>query len=120
MVAFLVTLVSLMVLSVPYAIALAMLLAVFDLIPLVGATIGSVIVILATLATTGTSEALVMLAVIVVYQQIENHLLQPLVYGRTVHVATGGHAVRCSAGPPCWGWWGRWLRSPSRERHRRW
>ena len=86
-VAFLVTLVSLMVLSVPYAIALAMLLAVFDLIPLVGATIGSAIVILATLATTGTSEALVMLAVIVVYQQIENHLLQPLVYGRTVQLS---------------------------------
>jgi predicted PurR-regulated permease PerM len=86
-VAFLVTLVSLLVLSVPYAIALAMLLAVFDLIPLVGATIGSAIVILATLATTGTSEALVMLAVIVVYQQIENHLLQPLVYGRTVQLS---------------------------------
>jgi predicted PurR-regulated permease PerM len=86
-IAFVVTLTALMVLSVPYAVALAMVLAVFDLIPLVGATIGSSIVVLAAWGTTGPREAIVMLIVVVVYQQIENHLLQPLVYGRAVQVS---------------------------------
>lgn len=77
--------VGMTVLGVPYALALAVLLAIFDLIPLVGATLGAIPPILAAYAISPV-KALVLLAYIVIYQQIESHVLNPLVYGRSVHL----------------------------------
>jgi predicted PurR-regulated permease PerM len=59
---------------------------VFDLIPLVGATIGSIVVILAAFIFVDVRAGLVMFAIVMVYQQVENHVLQPLVYGKTVQI----------------------------------
>ena len=73
--------------GVPYAAALGLLVAVLDLIPLAGATIAAVIVVLVALAAQGLTAALVLGVFFVVYQQIENQLLQPLVYGRTVQLS---------------------------------
>jgi len=83
-----VTFVALEVLGVPYAIALALVLALFDLIPLIGATIGAIIVVSVTLAATGVGAALIMIAVQVVYQQIENQILQPVIYRKTVQLSS--------------------------------
>lgn len=73
------------ILGVRYALALAVLLAVIDLIPLVGATLGAIPPILGALAISPV-KALILLAYIIVYQQIESHVLNPLVYGRSVHL----------------------------------
>ncbi len=75
------------VLSVPYAAALGLVVAVLDLIPLAGATLAAIVVVLVALAAQGLTAALVLVVFFVVYQQIENHLLQPLVYGRTVQLS---------------------------------
>ncbi|MFL6042526.1 MAG: AI-2E family transporter, partial [Gaiellales bacterium] len=83
----LVTFVTLEILGVPYAVALALVLALFDLVPLIGATIGAVIVVAVTLAAAGVVPALIMIAVQVAYQQLENHVLQPVVYRRTVQLS---------------------------------
>jgi predicted PurR-regulated permease PerM len=77
------TAVMLAVVGVPYAIPLGIVVGLFDFLPLVGATIGAVIVIIAALFSS-VGAAIAMIIFFGIYQQIENHVLQPLVYGRTV------------------------------------
>jgi len=81
-----VTTLALYLLDVPYSLAFGVFMAVFDLIPLVGATIGSVVVIAAAFIFVDTTAGIAMFVIVMVYQQIENHVLQPLVYGRTVQI----------------------------------
>jgi predicted PurR-regulated permease PerM len=72
--------------SVPYSLALGVFMAVFDLIPLVGATIGSFVVIAAAFIFVDVRAGIAMFIIVNVYQQIENHILQPIIYGRTVQI----------------------------------
>jgi predicted PurR-regulated permease PerM len=83
-----VTAVSLYLLDIPSWLALGVVMAIFDLIPLVGATIGAIIVVGVALAAGGVGDGVVMIVVNVVYQQVENHLLQPIVYRRTVQLSS--------------------------------
>lgn len=76
----------LLILGVPYALALGLLVGVLDLIPLAGATIAAIVVSLVAF-TTSTTAGIVVAIFFVLYQQLENHLLQPLVYGRTVKLS---------------------------------
>jgi predicted PurR-regulated permease PerM len=76
----------LLVLGVPYAVALGLLVAILDLIPLAGATLAAIIV--TTVAFIDWIPAgIVVLIFFVIYQQVENHILQPLVYSRTVQLS---------------------------------
>lgn len=78
----------LFILGVPFAIALAMIVAVLDPIPFIGATLAAVIVTLAVLATQGFWPALIFLIFLLVYQNVvENHILVPVVYGRTLRLS---------------------------------
>ena len=81
-----VTTISLYLLGVPFSLALGVFMAVFDLIPLVGATIGCFGVIAAAWVLVDTRAAVIMFIIVMVYQQVENHVLQPLIYGRTVQI----------------------------------
>jgi predicted PurR-regulated permease PerM len=76
----------LLALGVPFAVALGLLVAILDLIPLAGATLAAIIVTLVAL-THSLTTAIVVAVFFLVYQQLENHLLQPLVYGRTVKLS---------------------------------
>lgn len=80
------TYIALTLLDVPFAVPLSVLMAFLDLIPLVGATIGGVTIGIVTLFTDFPTGTLVWLVVFVVYQQVENNVLQPVVYRRTVNV----------------------------------
>jgi len=76
----------LLALDVPYAVALGLLVAILDLIPLAGATIAAIIVV--TIGFLHTIVAgIILIVFFVVYQQVENHLLQPVVYSRTVQLS---------------------------------
>jgi predicted PurR-regulated permease PerM len=76
----------LLLLGVPYAVALGLLVGILDLIPLAGATIAAIIVV--TVGFLHTIVAgIVLIVFFVVYQQIENHVLQPVVYSRTVQLS---------------------------------
>jgi predicted PurR-regulated permease PerM len=75
------------VLGVPYAIALGLLVALLDLIPLAGATIATVVVSTIAFLAASTPVGIVVLVYFVVYQQVENHFLYPLVYSRTVQLS---------------------------------
>jgi predicted PurR-regulated permease PerM len=79
--------VLLSVLGIPYAIALGLLAGLLSLVPLAGATIAIVIMTTIALLTASFPVALVVLVALVVYQQVENHVLYPLVYSRTVELS---------------------------------
>ena len=72
--------------SVPYAVALAMFVAITDLIPLIGATIGAIGVTGVALFS-GIPTGIATFAFYMGYQQFENYVLQPRVMKRTVDVA---------------------------------
>jgi predicted PurR-regulated permease PerM len=78
--------VVLLALGVPYAFALGLIVGLLDLIPLAGATIAAVIVTTVAFLDSTTS-GIIVLVFFVVYQQLENHILQPLVYGKTVQLS---------------------------------
>jgi predicted PurR-regulated permease PerM len=73
------------ILGIPFAIPLAVQMAFFALIPLVGSAIGAVVIAVVA-AFEGPGTALAFIAVFVVYQQIETHILGPFVYKRTVQM----------------------------------
>jgi predicted PurR-regulated permease PerM len=77
---------ALMLIGVPFAAALAFVVAVVDLIPAVGATIGAALA--ATVAAfVGLPQFIATVAFFVVYQQVENYVIQPRVIGRTVDMS---------------------------------
>jgi predicted PurR-regulated permease PerM len=73
-------------LGVPYALSLGLLVGFFDLIPLVGATLGAIFVGIATATVDFPTATIVWVAFIIVYQRVENSFIQPVVYGRTLKV----------------------------------
>jgi len=80
------TTVVLLIMGVPYAVALGLIVAILDLIPLAGATIAAILIgIVAFLHS--IPAGIVVVVFFVVYQQVENHLLQPVIYGRTVQLS---------------------------------
>ena len=80
------TTVMLLIMGVPFALALGLVVAILDLIPLAGATLAGILLASVGFLTSVTA-GVVMLIFFVLYQQIENHVLQPLVYGRTVQLS---------------------------------
>ena len=78
------TFVVLLLLRMPYA-ALALLVAVLDLIPLVGATLGGALLVIVGLFVEPW-KAVVLLVFVLVYQQVESNLLQPMVYSQAVQL----------------------------------
>jgi predicted PurR-regulated permease PerM len=73
------------VFGVPFAGLIALFVAIADLVPLVGATIGAVVAAAAGfIHSLPAGIAVVVFAVI--YQQVENHVLQPVIFSRTVSV----------------------------------
>jgi predicted PurR-regulated permease PerM len=81
-----VTYITLSILGIPFAVPLAIMFAFFDLVPLVGATLGG-IVIAAVVAVVDFPTGLIVWGVVfLVYQQIENNLVQPFIYGKTVEI----------------------------------
>jgi predicted PurR-regulated permease PerM len=80
------TTIVLLIVGVPYAVALGLIVAILDLIPLAGATIAAIIVG-AVAFLHSIPAGIIVIVFFVVYQQIENHILQPIVYGRTVQLS---------------------------------
>jgi predicted PurR-regulated permease PerM len=86
------TFVLLEILQVPYPVALAMLVAITDLIPLIGATVGAAVVVLVAMFVSvkvGIAVAIFYL----VYQQVENYLIYPRVMKRSVDVSPAATVV---------------------------
>jgi len=80
------TWIVLSILGVPYALSLAFVVGFFDLIPLVGATLGAIVVAVATIGVDFPTATIIWLAFIIIWQRFEDYVIQPLVYGRTLRV----------------------------------
>lgn len=80
------TYVTLLLLGVPFALPLAIVNGFFALIPLVGATIGGILVSIVVAFTSFPVGFLIWVGVLSVYQQVENNLIVPKVYGTAVQI----------------------------------
>ena len=91
------TFILLTVLRLPYSLVLALTVAIFGLIPLVGATIGAVVVVLVALFQSW-QLGLVVTVYYVIYQQLENYVISPRVMSRSVSVPGAVAMVSALAG----------------------
>ncbi len=76
----------LLILGAPYPLALALVIFVLDLVPLIGATIGAVLVGVVTLFQDFPTATIVWVVWSIVYQQVENNIIQPRIQARQVQV----------------------------------
>ena len=79
--------VAAVIIGAPSPMVLALIVGLLDLVPQIGATIAAVVVTLLTLIASGPADAAIMLAVILVYQQAENYLIQPAVMRQAVELS---------------------------------
>ena len=77
--------VTLTILGVPFALLLGVFVALVDLLPLVGGLLAGVPVVVIA-AIHSVTAGIVMLVVFLVYQQIENHVLNPIIMSKTVQL----------------------------------
>lgn len=77
---------GMLVLGVPLTASLSCLVFLGAYVPIVGAVVTGALAVGVTLVTVGPVQALVLLGVVLVVQQVEGNLLQPLVMGRTLHL----------------------------------
>ncbi|KQX70048.1 hypothetical protein ASD06_01000 [Angustibacter sp. Root456] len=85
------------IVGIPYAAVLAVSVGVLGLIPMVGATLGAVLVLIVALFQSGTA-ALIVAVYYVIYQQVENYVLSPRIMQRTVAVPGAVTVVAALAG----------------------
>jgi predicted PurR-regulated permease PerM len=90
--------ITLWVVGVPLVAPLALLIFVGSFIPLVGITVFGGLAVLVTLVSNGLLDAVIVLIVLVVEQQIEGHALQPLIVGRYVRLHPMVIAITLTAG----------------------
>jgi predicted PurR-regulated permease PerM len=76
--------IGLAILRVPLALPLAALVFLAAFIPVIGATLSGAVAVLVALVTQGPISALIVLAIVIAVQQLEGHVLQPLIMGRAV------------------------------------
>src|SRR6478752_6247842 len=86
------------ILGVPFVLAIGVLVFLGAFIPMVGATVAGIVAILVALVAQGPITALLMLAVVILVQQIEGHVLQPFLMGRWVSVHPLGVIVAIGCG----------------------
>jgi predicted PurR-regulated permease PerM len=78
--------IMLLILGVPYALPLAVIVFLLDLVPLVGATLGAIIVGIVTLFSDFPIDTIVWAVYAVIYQQVENNIIQPRIQARAVQL----------------------------------
>lgn len=74
------------ILGIPFAAPLALIVFFFDLIPMVGATIGAIAVGIVTLFGDFPGDTIIWAIWSIVYQQVENNLIQPQIQNRAVDI----------------------------------
>jgi predicted PurR-regulated permease PerM len=81
-----VTAVTLAILGVPYFLPLGFAMALLGIIPFVGSALGGILVVGTTFLSSGTKAGVIALVVFLLYQQVENELLHPIVQRRTIQM----------------------------------
>jgi putative heme transporter len=90
--------IALVVIGVPLVVPLAIITFFAAFVPLIGAFIAGLLAVLIALVSGGLLDALLVLGAIVLVQQIEGHLLYPLLMSRAVHLHPAVIVVSLGAG----------------------
>jgi predicted PurR-regulated permease PerM len=86
------------ILKVPFAFAIGVLVFLFAFIPIVGALLSGAVAVILALVSQGFGVALIMLAIVIGVQQLESHVLQPLLLGHAVSIHPLGVILAIAAG----------------------
>lgn len=78
--------ITLLILRVPLAVPLAVFVFIGAFIPIIGATLAGLLAVVVALVSSGPLPALIVLAVLIVVNQLEHHILQPLLMGRVLSI----------------------------------
>jgi predicted PurR-regulated permease PerM len=103
---------GLVLLGVPLAAALAVLTFFAGFIPIVGALAAGTLAVLVALVSNGPTTALIVLAIIIVVQQVESNLLQPMLQGRSLNLHAAVVLLAVTAGGTLFGIIGAFLAVP--------
>ncbi len=104
--------IALVVLDVPLAVPLAVLVFFGGFIPIVGAFVTGALAVLVTLVTNDFSDALIMLIVIIVVQQLEGNVLSPWLQGKAMNIQAAVVLLAITAGGSMFGITGAFLAVP--------
>ncbi|MGQ4818831.1 AI-2E family transporter, partial [Enterococcus faecium] len=74
----------LLFLGVPLWVSLTLLTFIGAFVPLFGAPVSGAVAVLVTLVTNGLTDAIIVLVAVLVVQQLEGNVLQPIIVGRTL------------------------------------
>lgn len=74
------------ILGLPFVLPIAVIVFIASLIPIVGAVGSGALVVVVALVDQGLVAALIMLGVVLLVQQVESHLLQPILMSRAVNI----------------------------------
>jgi predicted PurR-regulated permease PerM len=103
---------GLVVLGVPLAIPLAVLTFLGGFVPIVGALVAGALSVLVALVSNGFTTALIVLAIIVLVQQLEGNVLQPYLQGRSLRLHAAVVLLAVTAGSTLYGIAGAFLSVP--------
>jgi predicted PurR-regulated permease PerM len=103
--------VALAIIGVPFAAALAVFVAITDLLPVVGATLGAVACVLVA-AFSSIGDAVATGIYFIVYQQVENYVIVPRVMKRAIDLSPAGAIVSTLIGGSLAGFAGAMLALP--------
>jgi predicted PurR-regulated permease PerM len=78
--------IMLRILGVPYALPLAVIVFLLDLVPLVGATLGAILVGVVTVFSDFPIDTIIWAVYAIIYQQVENNIIQPRIQARAVQL----------------------------------
>lgn len=103
---------GLVVLGVPLAVPLAALTFLGGFVPIVGAFIAGALAVLVALVSNGPTTAIIMLAIVVVVQQVEGNVLQPVLQSRSLRLHAAVVLLAVTAGSTIYGIAGAFLAVP--------
>lgn len=86
------------ILGVPLAVPLTAFVFLSSFIPIVGALASGIVAVLVALVTVGIVKAIIVLGVVILVQQLESHVLQPVLMGRAVHLHPLAVALSIASG----------------------
>ena len=107
-----ITSIAMSILGVKYAILLGFMIGIFNLIPYFGAIIGVIIAALITLLTGGFWQALLMVIIVTILQQIDANIINPKILGNSLKISPLLVIFAVSVGGAYFGFWGMFLSVP--------
>ncbi len=106
--------IGLLIIGLPYWLLVGMVAGIFNLIPLIGPWVGAIPAIVIALSTGGgTTQALLAALVMVIVQQIDNHLISPMVMQRAVKLHPTVVILALLAAGSLWGFAGMLIAVPA-------